>query len=234
MVSDITVLVGSLLVPALAIDEHGRITAVNDALAGCLELSASELVGSKLAGRIVDAAAFPDFLSAAALLHHEHRDCRFVLVGNDLGKLEWSRARINQLGLDGIVQIITGCSHPETIYPALDAYVCTSESEGLSNVLLEAMACGKPIVATRVGGNPEAIQDEIQGILVPPYSPEATVAALKRLISNPGLRHCMGAAGRTRVERHFSLAAMVRAHEELYTELLSGNLHRRASAMAAR
>jgi PAS domain S-box-containing protein len=66
MVSDITVLVGSLLVPALAIDEHGRITAVNDALAGCLELASSELVGSKLAGHIVDAAALPDFLSAAA------------------------------------------------------------------------------------------------------------------------------------------------------------------------
>jgi transcriptional regulator of aromatic amino acid metabolism len=66
MVSDITALVGSLLVPALAVDEHGRITAVNDALADCLELAASELVGSKLAGRIVDAAALPDFLRAAA------------------------------------------------------------------------------------------------------------------------------------------------------------------------
>lgn len=175
-----------------------------------------------------------DFLNAAALLRHEHRSCRFLLVGNDLGKLEWSRARINQLELDGIVQIITGCSNPETIYPALDAYVCTSESEGLSNVLLEAMACGKPIVATRVGGNPEAIQDEIQGILVPPYSPEATVAALERLIDNPGLRHCMGAAGRTRVERHFSLANMVRSHEELYTELLSANLRPRAFAAATR
>jgi PAS domain S-box-containing protein len=65
MVSDIHALVGSLLVPALAIDEHGRITAVNDALAGCLESAVSEMVGSKLAGHIVDASALPDFLSAA-------------------------------------------------------------------------------------------------------------------------------------------------------------------------
>ncbi|HJT06989.1 MAG TPA: ATP-binding protein [Stellaceae bacterium] len=66
MVSDINALVGSLLVPALAIDEHGRITSVNDALTDCLELAASELVGSKLAGRIVDASALADFLATAA------------------------------------------------------------------------------------------------------------------------------------------------------------------------
>jgi glycosyltransferase involved in cell wall biosynthesis len=85
-----------------------------------------------------------DFLTAAALLHREHPDSRFVLVGNDLGTLGESRTRISQLGLNGVVQIITGCSQPETVYPALNVYVCTSETEGLSNVLLEAMACGRP------------------------------------------------------------------------------------------
>ncbi len=162
-----------------------------------------------------------DFLSAAALLHRDHPDIRFVLVGNDLGKLQSSRARINQLGLNEVVQVITGCSHPEAVYPALDVYLCTSETEGLSNVLLEAMACGKPIVATRVGGNSEAIQDEIQGILIPPYCPDATVAALERLIVDPDLRNRMGKAGRMRVEQHYSLAAMVHAHERLYTELVT-------------
>jgi len=66
MVSDINALVDSLLVPALAIDEHGCVTAANDALADCLEVAASELVGSKLAGCIVDAAGLADFLGAAA------------------------------------------------------------------------------------------------------------------------------------------------------------------------
>jgi glycosyltransferase involved in cell wall biosynthesis len=162
-----------------------------------------------------------DFLRAAALLHREQPDVRFVLVGNDLGNLQSSRARINQLDLNDVVKVITGCSHPETVYPALDAYLCTSETEGLSNVLLEAMACGKPIVATSVGGNSEAIQDEIQGILVPPYRPDAIVAALKRLIVDPNLRNRMGKAGRMRVERYYSLAAMVQAHERLYTELVA-------------
>ena len=73
MASDITALVGGLLVPALAIDKDGRITAVNGALADCLELAASELVGSKLAGHIVDASALPDFLSGAVGL----REFRF-------------------------------------------------------------------------------------------------------------------------------------------------------------
>ena len=69
MVSDITALVGSLLVPALAVDEHGRITAVNDAVDGCLGLGASALVGSELAGWIIDAAALPQLLRAAATRH---------------------------------------------------------------------------------------------------------------------------------------------------------------------
>jgi glycosyltransferase involved in cell wall biosynthesis len=166
-----------------------------------------------------------DFLHAAALLHRQHPETRFVLVGNDLGKLEPSRARIRELRLGQAVQIITGCSKPETIYPALDVYVCTSETEGLSNALLEAMACGKPLVATAVGGNPELIQPDVQGILIPPYRPDAAVAALQRLIINPELRHRLGAAGRLRVERHYSLAAMVRAHEQLYTRLIAEKLH---------
>src|SRR5260370_48191 len=112
-----------------------------------------------------------DFVTAASLLHREHPKSRFVLVGNDLGTLDSSRARVDQLGLNGVVQIITGCSHPETIYPGLDVYVCTSETEGLSNVLLEAIACGKPVVATRVGGNPEAIKHEVHDIPVPPCCP---------------------------------------------------------------
>lgn len=66
MVSDINALVGSLLVPALAIDEHGCVTAANDVLAGCLEVTVSKLVGSKLAGRIVDATATPRACPSAA------------------------------------------------------------------------------------------------------------------------------------------------------------------------
>ena len=73
MVSDITGLIGTLLVPALAVDAQGRITAVNDALAGCLEAAASDLVGSTLASRLVDAAALPDFLGTGAA----RRELRF-------------------------------------------------------------------------------------------------------------------------------------------------------------
>lgn len=174
-----------------------------------------------------------DFLNAAALLHREHPETRFVLVGNDLGELEPTRERISTLRLGQVVRILTGCSKPETIYPALDVYVCTSETEGLSNVLLEAMACGKPIVATAVGGSPETIQDEMQGILVPPYRPDAIVAALNRLITFPELRGRMGTAGRKRAQQHYSLTAMVRAHEQLYTRLIAEKLQPQSCAVQA-
>jgi glycosyltransferase involved in cell wall biosynthesis len=112
-------------------------------------------------------------------------------------------------------------SSPEKIFAALDVYVCASESEGFSNVILEAMACGKPVIATKVGGNPEAVDEGVTGFLVPYGSPQAIAEAAVQLLQDPAQRHSMGAMGRRRVEREFSLERMVRLHEELYLRLFS-------------
>jgi glycosyltransferase involved in cell wall biosynthesis len=95
-----------------------------------------------------------------------------------------------------------------------------SLNEALSNVLLESMAAGAPTVATRVGGTPEAMVDEVTGLLVPPGDSRAMAAAIARLLSEPDLAATLGRAARRTVEERFSIDRMVEATEQLYVELL--------------
>ncbi len=161
-----------------------------------------------------------DFIRAAALIAKSNPRARFVMVGEDRGILDALSRQIHESGLEQFFTIIPGMRDPERLYPALDVYICTSQSEGLSNVLLEAGACVVPIIATQVGGNPEVVIDGHNGFLVPPATPEAVATKALLLGSNPGLRTLMGERGRQRVAAQFSMAAMVRAHETLYGSLL--------------
>jgi glycosyltransferase involved in cell wall biosynthesis len=94
--------------------------------------------------------------------------------------------------------------------------VLPSLTEGISLVLLEAMARGLPVVATRVGGNPEVVADEETGVLVPPSEPDRLAAAILRVYGDPVLGRRMGEAGRRRVEAHFDVRQMVAGYESLY------------------
>jgi glycosyltransferase involved in cell wall biosynthesis len=98
----------------------------------------------------------------------------------------------------------------------MDVFVLSSVTEGLAMTLLEAMAAGKPIVATRVGGNPEAIAEGETGLLVPPRDPAALAGAIGALLADPRRAASMGAAGRERVRQEFSLQAMVRRYAAVY------------------
>jgi glycosyltransferase involved in cell wall biosynthesis len=95
-------------------------------------------------------------------------------------------------------------------------FVLSSLSEGISLTLLEAMASGLPVVATRVGGNPEVVLDGQTGWLVPPADPDALAAALLELWGNPEAGRQRGAEGRCRVEQHFDVRGMVAAYEAMY------------------
>jgi glycosyltransferase involved in cell wall biosynthesis len=157
-----------------------------------------------------------DFLHAAAMVRLTHPQARFLLVGHDAGTLDCVRRMATDLRLESVLRFVTDCSRPEEYYGSMHAVACASETEGLSNSLLEAGACGLPIVATRVGGNPEVVRDGIEGILVPARDPAAVAGAIRRLIDDPALRRTMGEAGRRRSAGHFSMAAMVKGYEDLY------------------
>jgi len=105
---------------------------------------------------------------------------------------------------------------------ALDLYVQPSLAEGLGTSVLDAMACGLPVVASRVGGLPEAVADGETGLLVPPGDPSALATAVLELLRDPERAAAMGAAGRRRVEEHFTLERMVEGYLMLYRELLGG------------
>jgi glycosyltransferase involved in cell wall biosynthesis len=99
---------------------------------------------------------------------------------------------------------------------ALDVFVLPSRSEGMSNTLLEAMAAGLPIVASRVGGNPEIIEDECSGLLFRAGDVSQLIARLKALVQNPALRQKLGRAARKRAESKFSLERMIDSYQDLY------------------
>lgn len=104
---------------------------------------------------------------------------------------------------------------------SLDCFVLPSLAEGISNTILEAMACGLPVVATAVGGNPELVRHGRTGEVVPTDDVEAMAAALVRRAEDPKQSAAWGAAGLLEVERRFSLQAMVQAYVHLYTSQLA-------------
>jgi len=98
----------------------------------------------------------------------------------------------------------------------MDIIVCPSRFEGFGLVAAEAMACGKPVIASNTGGLPEIIDDRETGFLVQPEDPVAMAEALTELIDNPALREKLGAAGRRKVGEKFSFTTFARQIEALY------------------
>lgn len=106
------------------------------------------------------------------------------------------------------------------ILPHLDVVALPSLTEGFSNVIIEAGAAGRPVVATRVGGNPEAIVEGETGMLVPARDPAALADAIVSLLSDPARRARMGDAARRRVVELYSVDRMIEGYDRLYTSLV--------------
>lgn len=170
-------------------------------------------------GRLHPAKGFNDLITAMTLLKTETNSIQLLIVGEG-ELLNQLKLQVHNNNLSGTIKF-TGLRNdiPE-ILSALDVLVSPSLWEGLPNVVLEAMAAGKPVVATSVGGTPEAVVDGETGLLVPPRNPEALATAILRLLGNSELRTRMGHAGRERVLNHFTIQRMVKRTEQLYQELM--------------
>jgi len=185
-----------------------------------------EIAGREIRGPVVCLVAnfFPykghlDFLEAARIVLGSFPETRFVLVGD--GRLRQAvERRAAEPDLRGRVVLLGSRMDSGEIMASADVLALASHQEGFPNVVLEAMARAKPVVATRVGGVPEAVEEGGTGLLVPPRDPPAMAAALVRLIGNPEEAAGMGRRGLARARTLFSVERMVRAHEELYEELL--------------
>jgi len=170
-------------------------------------------------------------LAAKSVVKHAPR-ARFVIVGT--GELQAElEALIDELALRETVRIINVRDSFESYYPAIDIFALPSAWEGMPYALLDAMSHGNAIVATRVGGVPEAIYDDESGLLVPPADPAALAIALVRLVNEPDLRSRLGTNAQKAVAGDFSLERMVEQTEELYEELAARSAGERLAPAAS-
>lgn len=161
----------------------------------------------------------PLFLCAAARLRKQMPGVEFVLVGD--GPLRPGlQAMATELGI-GEQVIFAGERHDiPSILASLDVSVLVSSSESLSNVILESMAAGVPVVATDVGGNAELVRNGETGVLVAPNDEGKFVEALVQMVREPGLRMQYAERGKQVARSHFHIDKVCRCYEQLYLALL--------------
>ncbi len=175
--------------------------------------------------RLVPDKGHRDLVAAFGRISRAHPRAHLVLAGDGplAGEL---RETVTRAGLGDRIHLPGPRDDIPRILRAADLLVLASRREGFSNVVLEALAAGIPPVVTDVGGNREAMEGETTGRLVPPSDPPALAAALDELLSNPGLRHRLGAAAARRARR-FDLDRVCAETEELYARVVAGTGRRR-------
>jgi glycosyltransferase involved in cell wall biosynthesis len=154
-------------------------------------------------------------VAAAARVIREVPDARFLIVGE--GELRDAlEHQIKELGLDRHVMLTGFRDDAVGLQKSFDVFVMSSVTEGLGSAMLDAMACRRPVVATRAGGIPEAIEDGVTGLLVPPQDEPALAKAIVRMLKDSEMRARLGEAGRRRVVEEFSVEKMVAATLDAY------------------
>jgi glycosyltransferase involved in cell wall biosynthesis len=162
-------------------------------------------------------------LQAAARVCSEYPDAVFLVAGGVLepetfGKLQ---VLVDSLGLRENIRFLGARSNPYPVLAASDVFCLPSRNEGFSNALIEAMALKLPCVATRVGGNGEALADGVNGFLVASEDANAMASRLLHLLRDSNLRRTMGQAARRSIELRFSMDAMIARLTGIYEELLA-------------
>jgi glycosyltransferase involved in cell wall biosynthesis len=170
-------------------------------------------------GRLVDAKSFDLLLEVAREVCARKPDARFLIVGEGpLG--EDLRASAASSGLRGLVLFTGKRSDIPELMAAMDLYIITSKREGLPLTLIEAMMSRKPIVATSVGGIPDTISNDVEGILVPPGDTGSIVEAVLALASDAERRERLGSGARKRAAETYSPRKVLEDLERIYMEHL--------------
>lgn len=188
---------------------------------GFLSTSSHRVIGT--VGRLAAVKDQRTLLRAIAQLldtRPEHRSVlRCILVGEGPERTELQQL-VSQLQLSECVWMAGDRDDIPALLAGMDIFVLPSLGEGISNTVLEAMATGLPVVATRVGGNPELVEDGVTGVLVPVGDVQALSAALLELLENPARCREMGHAGMQRIQRDFDWERTVAAYLQVYDDLL--------------
>jgi glycosyltransferase involved in cell wall biosynthesis len=161
-------------------------------------------------------------LDAMPAVLKKHPDVQVLFFGKGRMEAELRKA-IADNGLGRNVHLAGYRGDVERILPNFDLLVHPALREGLGVAILEAAACGLPVVASRAGGIPEVVHDGINGLLCDPGDSDAFAAAINRLLDNPGQMRAFGAASREMVVKDFSIARMVEGNWRVYEQILDIN-----------
>jgi glycosyltransferase involved in cell wall biosynthesis len=167
------------------------------------------------------------FLNAASLICARKSGIEFVIVGHDLNEagnsMKDMKCLAEVMNIADKVHFLGGRKDIADLISIFDVAVIASLSEGFSNVLLEYMACGRPVVATDVGGNREAVIYGATGLLVPPENSQQLAGAISVFLDNRELALRYGLAGKKRAEKEFSLERMIEKYETIFEDIAMKN-----------
>ncbi|MBC8184495.1 glycosyltransferase [candidate division KSB1 bacterium] len=173
------------------------------------------------------------FVEGASIVLKSYPNSQFIIIGDDLVNTNGSNnsykdkldQQVETLGIRDNVHFLGKRFDIPEILQIMDVYVSPSLSEGFSNTIIESMATEKPVVATDVGGNSEAVKNNRTGFIVPPKNAGTLADAVIRLLKNPELGVKMGKAGKARAKNLFSRKKMMSEMEFLYSSLHKENLN---------
>jgi glycosyltransferase involved in cell wall biosynthesis len=161
-----------------------------------------------------------DLLNAFALIADKlPENWQLLCVGKDSGILENLKKQADNLKIANHIEFLGSRADTVDLLSASDIGILCSHEEGFSNAILEAMAAGLPMVVTNVGGNAEAVQDHITGLVVESKNPKSLSESLLKLALSPEQRNLYGNAGKKRVYKNFTLSQCVEQYENFYKQL---------------
>jgi len=173
-------------------------------------------------GRLAPVKNFPLLIRATSVLKEEFPSIKCLIVGNGQCMEEF-KSLVRKLNIEKEVIFLGERSDIEDIIPLMDIFYLTPDiGEGMSNAILEAMSCGKPVIATDIGGTKEVVLDNHNGFLIKKGDLEGLLKGTRKLLLNPELKREFGKHSREFVLKHHSMDRMVKMYEGTYKECLVG------------